>query len=58
MEINDLLKRISELETANDQLSAEMNYLDQLMKKIGFEEGVVSLKEAAEELNQNNINQE
>ena len=45
-----LLKKISELESINDQLQAEIRYLDDLLKSIGFEEGVSSLKKAAEEL--------
>ena len=46
----DLLKRISELESLNDQLLSEIRYLDQLLKEIGFEEGLKTLKGAAEEL--------
>lgn len=45
-----LKKRISELETINDQLLTEMEYLNWLLKEVGFEEGLVTLKFAAEEL--------
>lgn len=45
-----LKKRISELETVNDQLLTEMEYLNWLLKEVGFEEGLVTLKFAAEEL--------
>jgi hypothetical protein len=45
-----LKKRISELESMNDQLIAEIAYLDQLLKQIGFEEGLKTLKWAALEL--------
>lgn len=45
-----LKKRISELETVNDQLLTEMEYLNWLLKEVGFEEGLVTLKYAAEEL--------
>ncbi len=45
-----MLKRISELETINDQLLTELNYLDQLLKQIGFEQGLITLKAAAQEL--------
>lgn len=45
-----LKKRISELESMNDQLLAEMDYLNWLLKEIGFDEGLVTLKFAAEEL--------
>lgn len=50
MEQEKMLKRISELETINDQLLTEINYLDQLLKQIGFEQGLVTLKAAAQEL--------
>ncbi len=45
-----LLKRISELESLNDQLMAELKYLDQLMRQIGFENGLKTLKFAALEI--------
>ena len=45
-----MLKRISELETMNDQLVTELNYLDQILKQIGFEQGLITLKAAAQEL--------
>lgn len=45
-----LRKRISELESINDQLTAEMQYLDKLLKEVGFEEGLITLKFAAQEL--------
>lgn len=47
---DDLKKRVSELESINDQLQAEIRYLDQLLKKIGFEKGLSTLKFAAQEL--------
>ncbi|HEX2580033.1 MAG TPA: hypothetical protein VHK67_06510 [Rhabdochlamydiaceae bacterium] len=50
MEKENMLKRISELETINDQLLTELNYLDQLLKQIGFEQGLITLKAAAQEL--------
>lgn len=50
MNKDDLLKRISELESVNDQLIAEIRYLDQLLKQVGFEEGLKTLKFAAEEM--------
>lgn len=46
----ELKRRISELETINDQLSAELRYLDDLLKEVGFEEGLITLKYAAMEL--------
>ncbi len=50
MDIEKLLKRIAELETINDQLQAELRYLDDLLRKAGFEEGLITLKQAAQEL--------
>ena len=46
----DLQKKLSELESLNDQLLAELRYLDRLLTKIGFEQGITSLKHAAEEM--------
>lgn len=48
---NNLLQRkIAKLESLYDQLQSEVNYLDQLLKEVGFEEGLKTLKEAAIEL--------
>ncbi len=45
-----MLKKISELESINDQLQAEIRYLDQLLRQVGFEDGLKTLKFAAQEL--------
>lgn len=51
MDDTEILKRrISELESINDQLTAELRYLDRLLKEVGFEEGLSTLKFAALEL--------
>ncbi|MGE5196726.1 MAG: hypothetical protein ACM3JI_05295 [Anaerolineae bacterium] len=50
MNKKELLKKLSELESINDQLQAEIRYLDELLKQIGFENGLVTLKFAAQEL--------
>lgn len=50
MDREQMLKRISELESLNDQMVSELRYLDKLLKKIGFEEGIKTLKFAAEEM--------
>ena len=48
---NNLLQRkIAKLESLYDQLQCEVNYLDKLLKEVGFEEGLKTLKEAAIEL--------
>ncbi|MCH9614917.1 MAG: hypothetical protein SP1CHLAM54_01330 [Chlamydiia bacterium] len=50
MKTNELLKKIAKLESIVDQLQSEMNYIDQLLREVGFEEGLETLKEAALEL--------
>ncbi|HEY2810937.1 MAG TPA: hypothetical protein VGJ00_06070 [Rhabdochlamydiaceae bacterium] len=45
-----LQKRVSELEFMNDQLLSEIRYLDDLMREIGFEDGLKTLKVAAHEI--------
>ena len=45
-----LLKRVSELESLNDQLMTELRFLDRLLKQVGFEDGLNTLKKAAQEL--------
>lgn len=45
-----LLKKIAKLESLNDQLQAEFNFLDKVLKKVGFDDGIQTLKEAAIEL--------
>jgi len=50
MKSPDLLKKLAELESINDQLQAELRELDCLMKEIGFLEGISTLKKAAIEV--------
>lgn len=50
MSREEMQKRISELESLNDQLLTEIRFLDQLLKQVGFEEGLKTLKFAAQEL--------
>lgn len=45
-----LLRKIAKLETVNDQITAELRYLDQLARSLGFQEGLKTLKEAAQEM--------
>jgi hypothetical protein len=47
---SDILKKIAELESLNDQLQAELRELDRLMKDVGFSEGIATLKQAAREI--------
>jgi len=46
----DLIKKIAKLESINDQLVAEIEYLDHLVRQIGFEQGLTTLKSAALEI--------
>ena len=50
MKKDDLAKKIARLEFANDQLVSELAYLDQLMRQVGFTDGLESLKLTAKEL--------
>lgn len=45
-----LLHKIAVLESVNDQLSTEVAYVDQLMKMIGFAEGIQTVKATAQEI--------
>lgn len=46
----ELIKRVSELETINDQLLTEITSLDELLRRVGFEDGLKTLRCAAREL--------
>lgn len=58
MSKEQMLKKISELESINDQLQTEIRYLDKLLKEVGFEEGLKTLKFAAKELIEQDKNEE
>lgn len=47
---SQLLKKIAYLESLNDQLSAEVIYVDHLMRLIGFSEGLMTVKATAQEI--------
>ena len=49
-EYRELVKRIAKLETLNDQLSTEIQYLERLTRALGFAEGLKTLKAAALEM--------
>lgn len=46
----ELKKKIAMLETINDQLLTELNSIDQIARKLGFNNGINTLKSAALEL--------
>jgi hypothetical protein len=50
MKDKQLLQKIAKLESINDQLSAEIHFLESLTRSIGFAEGLKTLKEAALEM--------
>lgn len=50
MKDRNLIKKIAKLETINDQLAAEIQYLEKLTRALGFAEGLKTLKEAALEM--------
>lgn len=49
-----LLKKIAYLESINDQLFTEVAFIDKLMHTIGFSEGLKTVKDAAQEIMQEN----
>lgn len=50
MNEQELLKKIAYLEFVNDQLNAELHELDGLMRKVGFQNGLETVKATAIEL--------
>lgn len=46
----DLNKKIATLESLVDHLKTELSYLNQILVECGFSEGVITLKQAAEEM--------
>lgn len=50
MEEKILKKKVAYLEFVNDQLGAEIRYVDQLLRLAGFPDGLESIKMAAQEM--------
>lgn len=50
MEIKELEKKVAYLEFVNDQLMSEIHYIDELLRQVGFADGLASVKSAAEEV--------
>jgi len=50
MKKKDLINKVARLETMNDQLQAEIEYLDNIARELGFVDGITTLKSAAREL--------
>jgi len=55
MKFSQLSGQVARLESLNDQLSSEIAHVDNLLKKLGFEEGLETLKSAASEVLDYNI---
>jgi hypothetical protein len=45
-----LLKKIAVLESVNDHLVTEVSYLDNLMRLVGFSDGIATVKVTAQEI--------
>lgn len=58
MKNKDLVKKLAKMESINDQLAAEIRYLDQLARALGFAEGLKTLKSAALEMLEMDQNKE
>lgn len=50
MHMKNVLKKVAYLEFVNDQLSTELRYVDKLLRAVGFTDGLVTVKQAAQEL--------
>lgn len=50
MKEKDLEKKLAKIESLYDQLLADVDNLNQLLMQLGFEEGIVTLRQAAKEL--------
>lgn len=50
MSEQELQREIARLETINDQLSAELDHVDQLMRMLGFSGGLETVKATAHEI--------
>ena len=50
MHMNKLLEKIARLEFVNDQIVAELQHTDKLLRSIGFVEGLKGVKSAAREI--------
>jgi hypothetical protein len=58
MDEEKLIKKIAQLESLNDQLISELEYLDAISRELGFQEGLKTLKAAAKELLEEQKNEE
>lgn len=50
MQLKKLLNRVAYLEFVNDQIMSELIQTDKVLRSIGFQDGLKSVKQAAEEI--------
>lgn len=50
-----LMRKIAILESVNDQLKTEVDNIDNLMRLLGFSEGLESVKRSAKEIIDNGL---
>lgn len=51
MDLNkELLQKIAQLETQNDYLITELDYIDEILRKVGFEHGLATIKAVVEDV--------
>ncbi len=50
MSTEELLNKIAHLESLNDHLQTEINYVDELMRMLGFHHGILTVKATANEI--------
>ncbi|HEY4832610.1 MAG TPA: hypothetical protein VIH61_08650 [Waddliaceae bacterium] len=50
MSNQELEKKIAHLESVNDQIYSELCYIDQLMRMVGFSNGLATVKQTAQEM--------
>ena len=48
--LREMQQKVAHLEFVNDQLSTEIRYVDNLLRLIGFSNGLESIKNAAKEV--------
>jgi hypothetical protein len=46
----ELIQKLAQLESFNDQILSELEFLNQLLKQVGFVDGIEGLKAAAQDL--------
>lgn len=46
----ELYREVARLETVNDQLTAELSHVDELMRLLGFTNGLETIKATAKEI--------